>query len=308
MAFQDPAFIPLYTPVIKHTYVHTVDEIEKAVCENFILEERLTEEREKIYFPFVNGVANYNEWMSKDYDYCLKKLSQNDIGQVITYTACNNNNCIQPVLKSEDYLVRVIKLDRLINYKGGARATEVQKNIEAYFSNRTDKTLRSIVAGYLDLLNKGDKRPVWAAFLNQMTDIFEPAPKTNWPNILRNILGLGHIKNTTRVLLLRYKINRVSKSGDSFYFPTVLESYSNGGNGFFFPSEKLSGFGVSLNLGNDYVSNEFNEILHKPFDLEPEDLYLLGQIDTDYPVTLMNARKRHKAVYLTKFKHQKEVA
>ena len=103
MAFQRKKFSPFYQ-FLKNTTRNSHSE-ESAVAENFILEERLTNQREDNYGEHAHSSVNTGDWISSHGDYIYDKINVYS-GTPETFKNHNNPNLLNNIEENQ-YLARL---------------------------------------------------------------------------------------------------------------------------------------------------------------------------------------------------------
>lgn len=134
-----------------------------------------------------------------------------------------------------------------------------------------------------------DHRPTFAAFFG---DVEEDVEAIDWPNRLRDRLGLSHYNvlgdrtPPKPVALLRYRVKEVlaagsDQDGASFAVPTVLDGELNT---HFFPAPREVLYGRSLDLNPDPECERLvAEVLHRRIEYRPEHILKVGKITSPLP-------------------------
>ncbi len=302
MAFERPGFESFYQ-LIEETSRHP--EIRKrCIAENFILEERLTKEREDSYGEHLENPVNKDTWDHGHEDYVDKRIySRSGIPE--TFEDINKPNLL-PVLDGDQYLVRLEDIGRLSSLYGKP-TDEMMKHFSDFITDPETPGNEDIIKGFFSAWNKKrDYRPIFAGFWGDIKDIFTDAAGSrveneDWADRLRNRFGLGHMdpKNgeSIPVLMFRYRIRDVVEchTGDTNHLavPTVLDSRFS----YYFCPTPGSGWNhgqvLDLSAGDENNYSLYCEILHRFIEYKPEFLYNAGWITRSPGKTLENARKIH---------------
>ncbi len=294
------------------------EDTSRFIAQNFILEERLQNEREQVYSETIKNKNNKSEnWEFAHYNYLHKKIyiQQNNKKLPETFTDTNKINLLNKIDKNQ-YLVRLESLNDAISLtdfkEEEAALRDILKKVSEQnkppSQNNGDKTLQD----FLDSWNlKRDKRPIFAGFWGEIKDIFENK-EVDWANQLRDRLGLGHYDpekgETIPVLLLRYRVSDVSddQKNNRFSIPTVLDS---GFSEFFFPTSLSSEEGQTLNLSVKTESKYYfnKEILHSFIEYKDTHIYRIGEIDSSPAGTSEDIRGFHLNLVKNKLKNINEI-
>lgn len=281
---------------------------ERAVAENFILEERLSESREDSYEENLKSPSNIEDWLNCHEEYLENKINVcSDTPE--TFTLLNKQNLL-PKIDEDQFIVRLENISRPCSIWG----IDTNKMID-YLNNYVE--YKDIVDKFLVEWNDGrDFRPIFAGFWGEVKDIFSESDENeiqneDWPNQLRDRFGLGHLdpKNgePIPVLLLRYRVSDVLKADsgniETIAVPTVLDS---GWGPFFCPTPQdgwNEGQTLDLSHGNEDDYSLTCEIIHKFIGYEDSYLYRAGLITKPPGKTCEEARKIHLEFLRNDFKH-----
>jgi len=292
---------------------HLVEEY--AIAENFILEERLTNEREDNYGKHVNASVDIEDWYGNHEDYIDDKINIHS-GIPETFQKDNNSNLLNNIDKDQ-YLVRVEK----INWPSIILGEDINQMVDYLNDFLKNVNYSNIIEKFLSDWNKErDFRPIFVGFWGEVKDIFTDTNgneinNDDWANQLRNRFGLGHLDpmngESIPVVLLRYRVkdvlNGASEETKIAAVPTVLDS---SWSPFFCPTP-ADGWneGQSLDLSpgdeNEYSLN--CEILHRFIEYKPSYLYRTGWINEAPEKTCEEARKIHLKFLRDDFKNFKEI-
>jgi hypothetical protein len=307
MAFQRDSFSDFYR--LLRVVQSDVDAEQRIIAENFLLEERLTDEREDSYGEDVVAPSDAGTWSFAHDNYVAGKINL-AAGMPETFTDANRPNLLGRI-DEDQYLVRVEELA----WPAGLTGMSAHE-LSGYLQN-------FIASGkYTDIIDKlladwnaaRDCRPCFAGFWGEAKDLFVDSAgnemdNDNWANELRDRFGLGHYDPLAgapiHVLLLRYRVRDVFaaiSTAGVFAVPTVLDSKWSQ---FFCPSPVGMDFGQTLDLSpggkDEYLLN--CEILHQRIDWQPEQIYRVGLIDRSPGKTCPEARKIHLEYFQDDLKH-----
>ena len=147
---------------------------------------------------------------------------------------------------------------------------------------------------------KCDHRPVFAAFYEDFLDELRDCADTNWPNKLRDRLGLYRISQwfspfPRRVFLFRYPVREIPRrQGDAdrrpVALPTVLDHRLAEA---FCPAPRELRQGQLVNLEANSKKQPAREVLHLFMPLEPKHLFRVGTVTAPVPYYLGPARRDH---------------
>jgi len=301
---------------------------ESAPAENFILEERLSDERHQDFLQSsgfdTTPPADVPTWFAQHFNYTTTRIARRGAptGTLsATFETGNRRAWLSP--NSAMDVVRVETLEGLCNRSTSLlSASDAEWLIQQLLSARdAGQAPRADVAlslrkWLLRIAGGSDSRPVFVAPFAEVEPILA---QPDWANRLRDALGLGHIRaiagRPTRVLHMRYGLERVRRAHltrpDAWASaPTVLDDVARSGpNPHFFPAPESTsqgfGFTVDLDPANPVTTREF---LHAPIPYLPEDIARLGLVTadvTDPQVT--GARSRHRTQARPHLRHFKDL-
>lgn len=145
-----------------------------------------------------------------------------------------------------------------------------------------------------------DHRPIFAAFYEDFLNELRDPADTNWPNKLRDRLGLYHINQWAspfprRVFLFRYSVREIPRrQGDAdrrpIALPAVLDHRLAEA---FCPAPRELRQGQLVNLEANSKAEPAREVLHLFMPLEPKHLFRVGTVTSPVPDYLGPARRDH---------------
>ncbi len=279
---------------------------DQAVAQNFILEERLTAEREDGYAHYVMSSQNLGDWKFGHKEYLDNKITLYK-GTPETFTNLNVPNLLTKI-EQEHSLVRVENLDSVLKLTESIDdVTLLTDQISRFLENPKDQQAATFVGNFLSEWNKNrDLRPIFAGFWNEVEDIFDGNDE-NWANELRDRFGLGNLDlkgKSIPVLLLQYKVADVVAAQPEYRnfaaAPTVLDSDMSH---FFCPTPGYLSEGLTLDLAPGADDKLTSEILHRYIDYMPSYIHRLGWITEPLGKTCEDARRIHIDVLSNDFKH-----
>ena len=284
----------------------------QTIAQNFILEERLTEEREDSYAHYVASPQDMNDWVSGHENYLSDKIKLlQSQGTPETFTNLNKPNLL-PEIEQDQFLIRVENLTQLAKIaQYDNDITLLIDYITIFLEDSTDQDATDVVEDFLyDCNGKRDFRPTFVGFWGEVKDLLDGNDEY-WPNKLRDRFGLGHFDpmdgEPIPVLILRYRVADVvaAQTEDRNFtaIPTVLDSSMNP---FFCPTPKQGwneGQTLDLTSGteNDYAFN--CEILHRYLEYKASYIYRFGWITESPGKTLEEARRIHLECLQDDFKY-----
>ncbi len=286
---------------------------------NFLNEERLDPLRIATYAATIttSGPVSFREWSERHNLYLLKHVfctprSGHDFRFIPRNdpTVCPET-FIAPLataaLETTDFdtfLVRVVPVSDL-EFLSGEREEHIFNMGEQVLADGSHRSLawyelsRILTKAYTSRECK--HRPTFAAFYEDfLTDLRDPV-NADWPNRLRDRLGLYHINQwlpgglPRRVFLFRYRVKEIPRHpGEAdrrpIAVPVVLD-----GRLFeaFCPAPQELDRGRMLNLEDGAADEPAREVLHLFMPLEVEHLFRLGFVTKPVPENLAIARRDH---------------
>jgi hypothetical protein len=302
MAFQNPGFRDFHL-FLQNQLLLSPDE--RALAENFLLEERLPSPRETQYGGPLAPPLDMDRWRPYHQKYMnayvlIKKETR---GLPEIFAPVNRANAWEG-LDENQFLVRVESLAFLLNRAEIDTGINTHMTlVQQYLKNRTDPDLQGSVTDLLQKANQGrDLRPCFAGFWDEVKKFFADDPVNDdpdWPNKVRDCLGLGHYDfrdgEDIPILLMQYRVAEVKGRPPAAFFaavPTVLD----GGLFPFFcftPLNLREGQAVDLSPGGAMEYTFYCEILHQYLDYRPEHIYRAGWITRPPGKTCAHARRIH---------------
>lgn len=305
MAFQRPQHSFLFDLLATARLSHWE---ERAVVENFVLEERLTEAREDSYAQHVSAPADFGEWRFAHENYLSTRIRT---AVPETFADLNDANWL-PHLDPDQFLLRVENLSQLLKlaHHDDNDLMPLYDHLHKLVANRNEHDAQQVVAEFLGDCNRArDHRPLFVGFWGEVKDLFEPE-QPDWPERLRDRFGLGHLDPMSGepipILVLRYRLRDVlaarTQDRNIAAVPTVLDgSFSP----FFCPTPQTLDKGQTVDLSpgtmNDY--RLICEILHRFIAYEPAFVYRVGLIAASPGKTGEEARGIHVQYLQDDFKN-----
>lgn len=287
---------------------------ETAPAENYILDERVPDARGDDFLAF-NGFAaaahDKDSWFRQHVVYAKAHVALPAISG--TFTAINRDNFQN---WSPDWdVVRVETLyglnDRALRRGSHLSESEAGSLIREMLDARDngsalDPLKQAALTKWLQLANSGsDRRP---AFVTPFAEVEAILTQPDWPDRLRDALGLGHIRlwagNPMMVVLMQYNLVRVHDAhiGKPAWAasPTVLDDVPGQmPNPCFFPAPKAAskdGYGYTVDLATTGATYRM-EFLHGHIAYKLADIRRMGEVTTDVlPSRIADARQDHRGL------------
>jgi hypothetical protein len=283
----------------------SLNEQERAYGHNFNFEERLSPERQGAYESTVRLRETRGKALIVAHGRYVKNQVKVDRSTIAAPFHRDNSGALILRLHPNQWLIRVEDIGSLIEKKIFSFSYEELENIlrvcHSGPENPGDKKQQDAnarLARCIEVWNTvwRDGRPSFATFLD---DLHADVEAENWPERLRDQLGLGHYNvekgaEPRLVALMKYRVSNVlntlndhpDQKSCAFSAPTVLDSECTG---YFFPSPGPSqatdvSFGRTVDLVSVAPDRRLVcEILHRPFPYRPEHLVKIGKIAKPIP-------------------------
>lgn len=283
---------------------------ERAVLENFLWEERLGSARIAGYAGALAGRTptsmdhfkkiHYDQYVRERLD---RELTEPDLPD--TFDPSLNGGNAWTGIEGNIALLRLEEVSFALR-DTGVDEQELMRSVAA--GNSCDDVLRRICEVWND---KRHRRPSFATTLLAVEDLLDEAGN-EWPNVLRDRLGLGHYnpglaQSPVHVVLMKYTVRevmaceRAGPQGQGFCLPTVLDGTLNP---FFFPTPRRNPSrpaaehqtGSALNLAPVPVNGDYEmglELVHSYVEYRPEHFWRTGFISRPMMADLAQWRNRH---------------
>ncbi len=295
---------------------------ESAPSTNFLLDERVPEQREQTFLAHRHAAsAAAAPWTLKAWMMTFANHFSDQVAvlahapqRCATFADTNHPNILP--LESHQDVVRLESVTGLFDL-GKAIFGSPQDLADALRAfvpptgepRALDPNERSRLERWVDELNRRrDARPMFAAPYDEVEPLLGHA---DWASRLRNVLGLAHLGGSPGsplpVVLMRYNLSRAESAATRVRargfaaIPTVLDAGSrNGPNSSFFPFPRAAeghngiAFGLSVNLDPGDGAEWASELLHFRIEYTLGDFWRFGEItdEIDDP-QLAAARQRH---------------
>lgn len=284
---------------------------ERAVYENFALEERVTNARLQRYggalslasFPDLD--AFWQQHRTRYLNEC--QFVEKDEGTVPdTFSAALNGPNFWAGIDD-------VVLYRLEHVSWALKGSSVdQAELERSVRQATAKpgsmpdAARTLLQRMVDEWN--ERRNLYPSFATTSDEVADLLAEPDWANRLRDHLGLGHLNpapgHTEAVLLMRYTVKevRAAKAArtQGFCIPTVLDGTLNP---WFFPTPAHAGTdgavyeqGRAVNLAPANSESDYRmglELMHSYLDYRPEHIVRWGVISRPHQADLAQRRRWH---------------
>jgi hypothetical protein len=302
---------------------------ESAPASNFLLEERLTPEREAAFLAEDPPAAGPPWNFQTEYgNHFTRHVGVSRLRPRTCHTFGNDNKPAWSVwsgMQSHRDVVRLESVRGLFErnpsgYRSAEELADVLKSLVA--GNLSDDDQERFRLWLRDMNGNRDGRPMFAAPWGEVEPLLSHA---DWPRRLRNAMGLVHLFGTSAsllpVVLMRYNLSRSETAAKTARLaawaatPTVLEAGGNGGpNAAFFPFPEAAvgtgglGFGQTVDLSDGGTPDFTPELVHFRIDYELTDFRRVGEIsDMIDDDQLAIARARHLSLLESDLKHRSKL-
>lgn len=307
---DDPALAPGSGGSLENT---------RFIPRNFLNEERLDPSRVATYAAELpsGGPGTFGEWITAHNNYLgrhvfLKPPALHDYRSV-----ARNNPAVCPEtfsaplalvsFQGTDLDTNFIRLVSVADIAWLSKESEdyiYSLGEEVIADSRENNPARQALSRILEEAYTGpdcQHRPVFAAFYEDFLDELRDPANTEWPNRLRDRLGLYHINQwqpgglPRRVFLFRYAVRdipRHPREADRrpIALPVVIDHRFSEA---FCPAPRELDRGRMLNLEDGAVEEPAREALHLFMPLQVEHLFRVGEVTTPVPANLALARRDH---------------
>ncbi len=290
---------------------------ERAVLENFGAEERVTPLREQAYAKVLGTSTwtGFDDFAEAHWRYLRQSLWTARASTVVpqTFDPDFNHPNFWPRVDDDVALYRLEALSFALRGTGVddaefLRATETRLK-HAPGTSEHSAALVILQRVLADWNLRRDRRPAFATTSDEIRDVLADSGD-DWPNALRDHLGLGHYNpkrgRTETVLLMRYTAAEVRSSSKAagltgFCIPTVLDGNLNP---FFFPTPlagpgaagSARGVGRSVNLAPAHSESEYRmglELVHSFVEYRAHHLVRCGSVSRPPAENLAELRGFH---------------
>ncbi|MCB2263565.1 MAG: hypothetical protein LGR52_11640 [Candidatus Thiosymbion ectosymbiont of Robbea hypermnestra] len=284
------------------------DPEERACTQNFLLDERPTEEALKLYERhFASGkVSDFDDWRIRHRGFAKEQLFI-DPGESLlplTFRSLNDRNRVTRI-DTRLNLIRVEGADQPCSTDGYA-FEDIRAAIEAF--QQGNDAAQDFLQGLCDAWNaKRDQRPAYVTTEIQVEDILTDGVE-DWPTRLRDRLGLGHLApglagRPVEILVIRYPVSEAIDALDGQGHPAIPTVLDGNINGYFFPNPRPKPeateaplYGRTLNLTPVASDNDYEmgyELVSPRIRYRPEHFYRVGIVAEPVTIPLERARGFH---------------
>lgn len=285
---------------------------ERAIYENFAVEERVTAARLQRYrdaqgaSPLPNLDAFWQQHRTR-YLNEHQFVEKNEGTVPDTFNAALNGLNFWPDIDDNVVLYRLEEVSWAL--KGSSvDQSELERSIgeaTAKLGSMPD-TARSLLQRVVDEWN--DRRNLYPSFATTADEVVDLLAEPDWANRLRDHLGLGHFNPVSTapiaVLLMRYTAKEVRAARaartQGFCIPTILDGTLNP---CFFPTPARAGVegavyeqGRAVNLAPAHTESDYRmglELIHSYLDYRPEHIVRWGLISRQHQADLAQRRRWH---------------
>ena len=267
---------------------------ERFIPRNFLLDERVSPEREALYRAGVE--RHMPQWRRGHEEYLAARVLMKHKPPE-TFTAPNAHNLL-PSVEPRQHLVRLERAESVAQ-AAGLPLTALLDLAREVVANR-DAENKEFGKALRKWLDGRDRRPSFSGFWDDVEELFEPDLLPDWADVLRDRLGQTRFTptggNGIPVLLFRYPVQRVLDlrpkipgAVQLLAVPTVLDSRPSPA---FCPAPREAHYGRVLDL-SDGPYHLRCEVLHPRVDYQARDLFLVGEVKALPSRSIPDARKLH---------------
>jgi hypothetical protein len=282
------------------------------VAHNFLLEERFTNQRLNSYDTYTDisstSPSDINDWNSLHNVYLDGGIwTENYLPE--TFTEFNKENFLYSIQEGRDQWIIKLESDQRLYSIISESVIELENLITTYHTHPNIKEREDAKKHLQEIIDKWneirDWRPSYVAFWGEVKELFEPTIAHDWPDKLRDSLGLLHLDPTQNgiiqnsplpIILMRYPVEEVleaaalEESTGSFAIPTVLDGKLSEA---FCPSPSSFVEGRAVNLTDSVDNyNALCEVLHYRISYKAKHIFKFGWIKQP-PGSLEPARSLH---------------
>lgn len=275
-------------------------EDEHVVAWNLHHDEQIEPGRQATYETCVAGAGAFVDWNAGHSSYVKEQVNVDRNG--IARTFDSDNKLAQfGSLEENQWLLRVERLNRAFASASQLTGFDALERAVSH-SQAGDPTAQAALDRFMVEWNQQrDGRPQFASFKGEVVDEFD---SVDWPNKLRDRLGLGHFNpaasGAIEVAVMVYPASCVTRQqrrlGSActagFSRPTVVDSDLNL---FFYPIPLGANYGAALHLAEGCAGVLTQEVLHLSFDYSREHIKKIGRISSPCQIgmSLSAARNHH---------------
>lgn len=285
---------------------------ERAVYENFVIEERVADDRlQKYGLAFGSALLPNLDafWQQHRTRYLNEhQFVEKDDGSVpdtfdaklngSNFWAAIDDNVVFYRLEQVSWALKGCSVD-LAEFESAVRESTARPSTSS-------KTAHSILQRVLTEWN--ERRNLFPSFATTSDEVTTLLEESDWADRVRDHLGLGHLNpvagRTEAVLLMRYTAKEVRAARvariQGFCIPTVLDGTINP---YFFPTPTHAGVGRAVyeqgravNLAPALTESDYRmglELIHSYLDYRPEHIVRWGLITRPHQADLSQLRRWH---------------
>lgn len=307
-----PSVVPLQSLVRSRRADPSLSANERAVYENFVLEERVATDRLQKY---ANALA-FSPFGSLDDFSKEHRKHYLDEHQFIDKDEGSVPDTFDPNLNGSNFWrgiddnVVLYRLEQVSWALKGSSVDQVELEPcvpkDAAQPGHMPDASRTLLQRVVDEWNA--RRNLYPSFATTADEVADLLTEPDWANRLRDHLGLGHLNpapgKIEAVLLMRYTVQEVRAAKvartQGFCIPTVLDGTLNP---YFFPTPVHGGDegsvyeqGRAVNLASARTESDYCmglELIHSYLDYRPEHIVRWGVISRPHQADLAERRRWH---------------
>jgi hypothetical protein len=286
---------------------------------NFLNEERLDSARIRSYSDALttSGPMSFSEWSTRHNRYLLKNIfCSPGAGHDFRFVSRDDPKVCPETFRArlattslnktdfDTFLIRIVPVAD-IEFLSGERGKDIFSLGEKWAADPTAgnpaaaELSRIFANAYISRHCK--HRPAFAAFYEDFLDELRDPANTDWPNRLRDRLGLYHLNQWLAgglplpVFLFRYRVKEIPRHpGEAdrrpIAIPVVIDSKLFEA---FCPAPLELDRGRMLNLEHGADKEPARELLHLFMRMQVEHLFRVGYVTKPVPEDLSSARRDH---------------
>ena len=277
---------------------------QRFVARNFLLDQGVSEERFRSYAESgcIDDHSAFEDWKIRHEDYYQTRVSKPSIsGRHHSLDVRDEDVCpetFRHIAEDSPFhwtdinqdLIRLVNVSFVAERAGESRARIQQWSARVVASNRDGNTreFQQLDAALQLWSENVDSRPGFATFWENVRDLWEPIEQADWPDQLRDRLGLVHFDPASRgiaeinALVFRYPVSLVPRLAGGvmpagsrpLVAPTVLDGrFSHG----FCPAPRGGATGYTIAL-NDQCEPIRPEVVHPNVEFRASHVWRVGTI------------------------------
>lgn len=299
---------PLQTLIRQRRDDPTLSAEERAVYENFTMEERISSARLTRYSRALGAAspANLEHFRRQHRRYldAHQFIEKTEGVPPDTFDRSLNANNLWPDIDDHIALYRLEQVSWVLE-----NSSIDQTELEGWVQQAATQPAAAAPQLQRVVDEWNARRNLYPSFATTHDEIADLLAQADWANLVRDHLGLGHLNpkpgRTEAVLLMRYTVKEVRAAAKvahqtGFCIPTMLDGTVNP---YFFPTPAHAGAegavyaqGRAVNLTQVRTESNYQmgvELLHSYLDYRPEHIVRWGVISRPHQANLTQLRQFH---------------